>query len=92
MFVAGSGPEVLRELLRELEEPTLFVLDAHWFPMSFRAQFEPDKQCYVLEKLATMGPWFRRGNSGAVLIDDAQMFLGSLRKPWKRGDFPRSRR
>lgn len=87
-FIAGSSPEVLRRLLTELEDPTLFVLDAHWFPMSFRSQFEPVKQCHVLEELAAIAEWFRRGNSGAVLIDDAQMFLGSLRKPWRRGDFP----
>jgi hypothetical protein len=87
-FVSGSSPDVLPGLLTGLEEPTLFVLDAHWFPMSFRSHVEPDKQCHLDEELALIGDWFRRGNSGAVLIDDAQMLIGSLRKPWRRGDFP----
>lgn len=87
-FVSGSSPDVLPGLLAELEEPTLFVLDAHWFPMSFRPQVQPEKQCYLDEELTLIGDWFRGGNSGAVLIDDAQMLLGSLRKPWRRGDFP----
>ena len=87
-FVSGSSPDVLPGLLAELEEPTMFVLDAHWFPMSFRPQIQPEKQCYLDEELALIGDWFRAGNSGAVLIDDAQMLLGSLRKPWRRGDFP----
>jgi hypothetical protein len=87
-FVSGSSPNVLPGLLAELKEPTLFVLDAHWFPMSFRPQIQPERQCYLDEELMLIGDWFRGGNSGAVLIDDAQMLLGSLRKPWRRADFP----
>jgi hypothetical protein len=87
-FISGLSPDVLPGILADHEEPTLFVLDAHWFPMSFRPQVQPEKQCYLDEELALIGDWFRRGHAGAVLIDDAQMLLGSLRKPWRRGDFP----
>lgn len=87
-FLTGSSPDVLAELLKDLKEPTLFVLDAHWFPMALRPQLEPEKQCCVDEELDVIGDWFRKGNAGAVMIDDAQMFVGSLRKPWRQADFP----
>jgi hypothetical protein len=87
-FRTGSSPDVLRGLLTELRQPTLFVLDAHWFPMAVRPQPAPEKQCCVDEELDVIGDWFRRGNAGAVMIDDARMFVGSLRKPWRQADFP----
>jgi hypothetical protein len=87
-FLCGDSALQLAEVLRVLDQPTLFVLDAHWFPMSSRAQFVPDNRCPVIEELRVIHSRAEISDPSVIMIDDAQMFLGSLKQPWRRSDFP----
>ena len=87
-FRLGHSPSILRDLLPAIYTPTLFVLDAHWFPSSPRADFSSGSQCPILEELKAIEKHCLSKSSSVIMIDDADMFLGSLPTSFRQKDFP----
>jgi hypothetical protein len=88
-FLEGDSAEHLAEFAKTCVRPTLFVLDAHWFPMSPRSSYRPTDLCPVLAELnALHGLHPETLRASAVIVDDAQMFLGSLKRPFVRAALP----
>ncbi|MFF5114991.1 hypothetical protein [Streptosporangium sp. NPDC000509] len=88
-FIEGESSRALRSYAAGMEQPTLFVLDAHWFPVSPRADYRPDNLCPVIDELLAIKSCpAALLESSAVIVDDAQMFLGSLKVPFVRSTLP----
>ncbi|MBO0783043.1 MAG: hypothetical protein J2P37_29865 [Ktedonobacteraceae bacterium] len=88
-FFQGESDVILGRYVAQMDQPTLFVLDAHWFPMSPRAAERPGNLCPVLEELRVLSSAPSTLLAGsAVIVDDAQMFLGSLKTPFVRNALP----
>lgn len=88
-FLQGESGHILRESAKAFTEPTLFVLDAHWFPMSPRAEHRPSNLCPVLDELQVIAEYYTDILGGsAVIVDDAQMFLGAVKAPLVRNAIP----
>jgi hypothetical protein len=88
-FMTGESEVLLREYAQSCAEPTLFVLDAHWFPSSPRGSFKPANLCPVMDELAALealAPDVRARS--AVVVDDTTLFLGSLPRPFVRTALP----
>ena len=90
IFLSGESPAVLPAICSELDSATLFVLDAHWFPMSPRASHVPSDQCPLLAELSAIFQHTKQPilAASAMIVDDAQMFLGSLKRPFVRSSLP----
>jgi hypothetical protein len=88
-FMTGESPKRLREFAQTCTEPTLFVLDAHWFPTSPRGGYKPDNLCPILDELEALRdlPPDVLAQS-AVTVDDTTMFLGFIGEPWVRTSLP----
>jgi hypothetical protein len=87
-IVQGDSAECMERVLLEVDEPTLFFLDAHWFRLSPRADVALSPQCRVLEELEAIRSCCRHIERSVVMVDDALMFLGALPRPFVRKDFP----
>lgn len=88
-FMTGDSPERLREFAKTCTDPTLFVLDAHWFPTSPRGDYKPENPCPLLDELeamATLAPEVLAGS--AVMVDDLTLFLGAIPQPFERTSLP----
>lgn len=69
-ILQGDSGVVLKELIKEIEEPTLFWLDGHY---SAGVTAKGDKDTPVLEELRTiLSSPYEHG----ILIDDARLFVG----------------
>jgi len=82
--VQGSSASVLKDLHCELSGATvLYWLDAHWCSADATAGFE--SQCPLLEELASLG---KLQINGAILIDDARLFLAAPAAPHEISNWP----
>ncbi|MGH7266101.1 MAG: glycosyltransferase [Candidatus Rokuibacteriota bacterium] len=82
--IRGDSPAALAALVPALPDaPTLFWLDAHWSPT------DPDErgrgECPLLAELAAIE---RLGDTSAVAIDDARLFLGPPPEQYDAADWP----
>jgi hypothetical protein len=87
-FLLGESPKIITEVLASEPAPFLFVLDAHWFPVSpLNASLEKT-QCPVVDEIIAISKSRSALNGDVIIIDDADMFLGSLPKPFRNNEFP----
>lgn len=87
-FLQGASPEILNMLLPTIDEPALFVLDAHWFPGAGPSPTEGRTQCPLMDELNAIEAKFRHLSRSAIMIDDADMFLDALGRRFRESDFP----
>lgn len=87
-FINDSSPIALKKILPAIETPVLFVLDAHWFHSSPRAEFSDGTQCPIVGELEAIENYCTTRSSSAIIIDDADMFLGALPAPFRSNEFP----
>ena len=87
-YQLGGSPAVLQQILPEIEQPVLFVLDAHWFSCSPRKSHIEGSQCPLIAELHAIQKHAVALHGSAIIIDDADMFLGSLPAPMNNDDFP----
>jgi hypothetical protein len=88
-FMTGDSAELLGEFVGTCTDPTLFVLDAHWFPTSPRGDYKPANLCPVMDELAALeGVAAEVRANSAVIVDDTTLFLGSLPRPFVRSSLP----
>lgn len=87
-FRCGSSPVVLRNILEEDPSPTFFFLDAHWFPAPVLHESDSLEQCPVLEEIAVISQFTSARDGSVIVIDDADMFLGSLPQQFIGSQFP----
>jgi predicted O-methyltransferase YrrM len=86
-FIKGDSAHVLKAVAHELEEAALFFLDAHWFPNpQVAAAIGP--QCPLLAELSALKAANVVRQGSVIMIDDADMFLGSLPSQFKVDEFP----
>jgi hypothetical protein len=80
----AHSPDFLRDLRPRLgNRAVLYFLDAHWCVASDVAGTE--SQCPLLDEIAAIG---RLGESSAILIDDARLFLAPPPEPHEVGQWP----
>lgn len=87
-FLHGESPRVLADLLPTVEEPVLFILDAHWFPTSGLPEVIGRSQCPLMDELNVILECFAKLPESAIIIDDADMFLDALGRRFREKDFP----
>jgi hypothetical protein len=68
--VLGESEIVLREVISQIHEPSLFWLDSHWFE---RIESNARIQCPLLAELSIIKSWFHASRSW-LLIDDVSLF------------------
>ncbi len=74
-FICGDSGDQLRQVLKDLHEPALLWLDAHWCrPDEFQRHAGYD-QCPLLRELQAVRLC---GVKHVLLIDDARLFSGGL--------------
>ena len=88
VWVCGKSDDALARICKKIHEPALFVLDAHWFPMSPRSEFSEGTLCPLMGELDAISKPLKELEESVIMIDDAAMFLDSLDRPFKRSDFP----
>jgi len=72
-FVYGDSRTMLAEVLKTVDEPALFWLDAHWVGDSKVAYAQAD-ECPLREELLAINE-HRIAPSHVILIDDARLFI-----------------
>lgn len=77
---AGESPDFLRRLMPQLDQPTLFWLDAHWCG---GPKLGPE--CPLLDELSAVGNLDGRH---VILIDDARLFVNPPPYPHDPDDWP----
>lgn len=88
-FLTGDSAVRLREFAQTCDFPTLFVLDAHWFPTSPRRGYKAGNLYPVLDELEALRTVSTDAlASSAVIVDDARFLLGSLPLPFVRPAIP----
>ena len=87
-FVLGDSADSLRAIAGSLAQPALFILDAHWFPAPVLGSTGHRSQCPVMDELAAIADAGGCKEGSVVIVDDADMFLGSLPEPFDRQGFP----
>jgi hypothetical protein len=87
-FILGDSPTILSKILPSVSVPCLFVLDAHWFNSSPRREFAKDRPCPVLGELEAIKLHCTTLERSAIIIDDADMFLGALPPPFRGSEYP----
>lgn len=88
-IVWGDAPDHLHEVIAALEgAPAFFFLDAHSFPSSAIDMAADQHHCRVREELGVLADAGVSCRRSMVVIDDADMFLGSLPPPFRDEDFP----
>jgi hypothetical protein len=80
----GYSPGVLPRILKGLQSPAIFWLDAHWFP---GVPDSNSSQCPLLEELSIIAGWPHVTQS-CVLIDDAHMFKEPPNAGYRPNDWP----
>lgn len=70
-IIEGDSGAKMRDLVKELEDKTLFWLDGHY---SAGITAKGQKECPILEELAAIFQYNRKGD--VILIDDARCFTG----------------
>jgi hypothetical protein len=68
-FLYGDSRALLKKIIKELDKPALFWLDAHWCGAD---SYGTSDQCPIIEELKII---FASGVAHCVLIDDARLFL-----------------
>jgi hypothetical protein len=86
-FLHGDSGTLLAELLHDAPEPTLIVLDAHWFPGA-SADLSTITQCPLAGELAAIRGARIAAAGSVVFVDDADMLLRSLPAPFHDEEFP----
>ena len=81
-FYVGNSKDVLPELIKKIDTPSLFWLDGHWCNIS---EIGKDLECPLMDELKALKDF---GNS-VILIDDARAFLGPLPPPHDDSQWPR---
>jgi hypothetical protein len=76
IILQGDSGKVLPEILRDIYEPAIFWLDAHY---STGITAKGNKECPIFEELDAI--FSTNKFNHIILIDDARCFIG-------RGDFP----
>lgn len=87
-FLHGSSPEILGRVLSENGERSFFFLDAHWFPTSHLKKSSKENQCPVVDEIIEISKYTNAKEGSVIVIDDADMFLGSLPHTFSTDDFP----
>lgn len=87
-FVHGDSGSTIGGIVAALEQPALYVLDAHWFPAAALSGEVGLPQCTLLQELRAIASGLNCGEGSVVIVDDADMFLGSLPLPFRPEDFP----
>lgn len=87
-FMLGDSRGVFNQILPDIAEACLIVLDAHWFPTSPRSGYRQEVQCPVIGEINAIKKHLRTRRQSAIIIDDASMFLGSLKRPFDAAQFP----
>jgi len=81
-FVHGDSRRMLPEVLRRLDAPAIFWLDAHWCGMD---TYGSGNECPVLDELKALNAW---DTPHIVLVDDARLFLAPPPPPHRSDDWP----
>lgn len=87
-FLLGDSSAMLSNILPTIDTPILFVLDAHWFGISPRKEFLSGVQCPIMNELKAIKSYCNTIDQSAIIIDDADMFLGALQPPFECNEFP----
>lgn len=87
-FVNGDSATELKRIATSVDGPFLYVLDAHWFPTDSLSDDGQLGQCPVIDELTQIAECGGCSNGSVVIIDDADMFLGSLPAPFRGREFP----
>ena len=70
-FYLGDSGKLLHDIVKILDKPAIFWLDAHY---NSRSSAKLDKDCPIFEELDAI---FKANNPGHVLlVDDARLFIG----------------
>lgn len=89
-FLHGSSADLLPPLLRDLDQPVMFWLDAHCGMVDVSTgdvfDFGDLPQCPLIAELEAIRG-FRYAAASCVLIDDARAFLGPL-PHYRASDWP----
>jgi hypothetical protein len=81
-FLHGDSRALLEGVLRELDEPAILRLDAHWCG---EGTFGIKAECPLLEEIAAVD---RSAHDHVVLIDDARLFVAPPPQPHSARDWP----
>lgn len=84
-FLVGDSAKLMAQAVDALDGPTLFWLDAHYLAGDDSAGFEA--QCPLIEEIDVIDRSPAAARS-ALLIDDAEIFLGGPPPGYRRSDFP----
>nr|WP_321441114.1 hypothetical protein [uncultured Hyphomonas sp.] len=87
-FRCGESPSELRRILQEDASASFFFLDAHWFPAPALGGSKASNQCPILEEIETISEFTSADGGSVIVIDDADMFLGSLPTSFNGANFP----
>lgn len=69
-IVHANSSVALPSILKDVPEPAIFWLDAHWF---YRQVPTRSSQCPLLDELRAVCAW-RLGRDSVVLVDDVSLF------------------
>ena len=81
-FFVGNSKDVLPELIKKINSPSLFWLDGHWCNIS---EVGKDMECPLMDELRALNNY----KDSVILIDDARAFLGPLPPPHDESQWPR---
>lgn len=81
-FLLGHSAEKLKEILRQVQEPAIFWLDAHW---SAGITYGKDEKSPLIDELKII---LKNSKYNLLLIDDASLFLAPPPKPHKIENWP----
>lgn len=81
-FFVGNSKDVLPDLLKHVNGPSVFWLDGHWCNVTEEGK---DMECPLMDELRALE---KHGDS-VILIDDARAFLGPLPPPHDNEQWPR---
>ena len=90
-FVNASAARGLEEILHSAPSPMLLFLDAHWFPnpaLDESRSGSPILQCELLDEITVIARYQRANQGSIIIVDDADMFLGSLPPIFDDSQFP----
>ncbi len=81
-FLIGNSKDILPEITKTLEGPTIFWLDGHWCNVT---SYGKDMECPLMDELKAL----ENLHDAVILIDDARAFLGPMPPPHDPGQWPR---